>query len=148
MIKEAERYDKKVLTIDKPITAEVWEYLEEQVEQLVNSKVRTLKTLIIPNEKAPEGANSLNGASGGILLELLVSIGYANFTIQYVDLSTEPVCLRTVLSKQTWVRSPYPNIKNTLQLGVFLIMGRLVGFEPTHIGTTIRGLNRLTTDAI
>ncbi len=27
-------------------------------------------------------------------------------------------------------------------------MGRLVGFEPTHIGTTIRGLNRLTTDAI
>ena len=27
-------------------------------------------------------------------------------------------------------------------------MGRLMGFEPMHIGTTIRGLNRLTTDAI
>lgn len=27
-------------------------------------------------------------------------------------------------------------------------MGRVVGFEPTHIGTTIRGLNRLTTPAI
>ena len=27
-------------------------------------------------------------------------------------------------------------------------MGRQVGFEPTHIGTTIRGLNRLTTSAI
>lgn len=32
---------KKVLTLEKPITAEVWEYLEEQVEQLVYSKVRT-----------------------------------------------------------------------------------------------------------
>ena len=53
MIKEAERHDEKVLTIEKPITAEVCEYLEEQVEQLVNSKVRTLKTLIVPNEKAP-----------------------------------------------------------------------------------------------
>ena len=27
-------------------------------------------------------------------------------------------------------------------------MGRKMGFEPTHIGTTIRGLNRLTTSAI
>ncbi len=26
-------------------------------------------------------------------------------------------------------------------------MGRLMGFEPMHIGTTIRGLNRLTTGA-
>lgn len=29
-----------------------------------------------------------------------------------------------------------------------LKMGRLMGFEPMHIGTTIRGLNRLTTGAI
>ena len=57
---------KKVLTFEKPITAEVWEYLEEQVEQLVYSKVRTLKTLIVPNEKDPEGSNSLNGAPDGI----------------------------------------------------------------------------------
>ncbi len=27
-------------------------------------------------------------------------------------------------------------------------MGRVMGFEPMHIGTTIRGLNRLTTPAI
>ena len=29
-----------------------------------------------------------------------------------------------------------------------LKMGRIVGFEPTHIGTTIRGLNHLTISAI
>lgn len=66
MIKECERVDEKVRTLQKPISSEVWEYLEEQVEQLVNSKVRTLKTLIIPNKKAPEGANLLNGAPDGI----------------------------------------------------------------------------------
>ncbi len=60
---------KKVLTLEKPITAEVWEYLEEQVEQLVYSKVRTLKTLIVPNEKDPEGSNSLNGAPDGLNFE-------------------------------------------------------------------------------
>ena len=37
--------------------------------------------------------------------------------------------------------------KKTL-LRVLLYMGRLMGFEPMHIGTTIRGLNRLTTGAI
>lgn len=66
MIKEAERHDEKVRTLEKPITSQVWEYLEEQIEQLVNSKVRTLKTLIVPNEKAPEGAISENGAPDGI----------------------------------------------------------------------------------
>ena len=34
-------------------------------------KVRTLKTLIVPNEKAPEGAISVNGAGKGVLLEHL-----------------------------------------------------------------------------
>lgn len=29
-----------------------------------------------------------------------------------------------------------------------LFMGRMMGFEPTHKGTTILGLNRLTTSAI
>ena len=71
MIKEAEKHDEKVLTLEKPITAEVWEYLQEQVELLVNSKVRTLKTLIVPNEKGAEGSNSLNGASSGIVLNFL-----------------------------------------------------------------------------
>ena len=32
--------------------------------------------------------------------------------------------------------------------GAFLKMGRIVGFEPTHIGTTIRGLNHLTISAM
>lgn len=35
-----------------------------------------------------------------------------------------------------------------LQKEALLKMGRKMGFEPTHIGTTIRGLNRLTTSAI
>ena len=34
----------------------------------VDEKVRTLKTLIVPNEKDPEGSNSINGAGGGIVL--------------------------------------------------------------------------------
>ena len=32
--------------------------------------------------------------------------------------------------------------------GAFLKMGRIVGFEPTHIGTTIRGLDHLTISAM
>ena len=40
MIKEAERHDEKVRTLEKPVTSQVWEYLEEQIELLVNSKVR------------------------------------------------------------------------------------------------------------
>ena len=30
--------------------------------EIVQTCVRTLKTLIVPNEKDPEGSNSLNGA--------------------------------------------------------------------------------------
>ncbi len=30
---------------------------------------------------------------------------------------------------------------------IIIVMGRTVGFEPTHIGTTIRGLNRLAMPA-
>lgn len=65
MIKESESANGKVRTLEKPISSEVWEYLEEQIEQLVNSKVRTLKTLIIPNEKDLEGSKSINGAGSG-----------------------------------------------------------------------------------
>ena len=57
-----ENEDGNVLTLKKPLNTEVLEYLNEQVEECINSKVRTLKTLIIPNKKAPEGANSKNGA--------------------------------------------------------------------------------------
>ena len=66
-----ESYDENVRTRENTINSEVWEYLCEQVEQLVNSNVRPLKTLIIPNKKAPEGANSINGAGKGVLLEHL-----------------------------------------------------------------------------
>ena len=59
----------KVRTLQKPISSEVWEYLEEQVEELVNSKVRTLKTLIVSNKKAPEGAEFKNGALNGLISE-------------------------------------------------------------------------------
>ena len=64
--------NEKVRTIEKPISSEVWEYLEEQVEHLVNSKVRTLKTLIIPNEKDPEGSISKNGAPNGLLIDPII----------------------------------------------------------------------------
>jgi len=36
---------------------------------MLSPKVRTLETRIIPNKKASEGANSLNGASNGTELE-------------------------------------------------------------------------------
>ena len=39
-------------------------------------------------------------------------------------------------------------IKEMITEVIISFMGRVVGFEPTHIGTTIRGLNRLTTSAI
>lgn len=61
-----ENKDEKVLTLKKPLNTEVLEYLNEQVEECVNSKVRTLKTLVVPNKKAPEGANLINGADDGI----------------------------------------------------------------------------------
>ena len=34
--------------------------------EIVQTCVRTLKTIIVPNEKDPEGSNSLNGAPDGI----------------------------------------------------------------------------------
>ena len=50
----------------KPTNSEILEYLSNFIKITVNSKVRTVETRIIPNKKAPEGANSLNGAGGGI----------------------------------------------------------------------------------
>ena len=80
-----ERYDENVRTRENTINSEVWEYLCEQVEQLVNSNVRTLKTLIIPNKKAPEGAIFKNGASNGIGLEPYC-IEFAELTIHNTEL--------------------------------------------------------------
>lgn len=75
----SENESDKVRTLKKPLNREVLEYLNEQVDKTVNSKVRTLETLIIPNEKAPEGANSLNGASNGTELE--------NYCVRFAKLS-------------------------------------------------------------
>ncbi len=61
-----ENESEKVRTLKKPLNREVLEYLNEQIALIVNSKVRTLETRIIPNKKAPEGANFDNGAPDGI----------------------------------------------------------------------------------
>ena len=37
-----------------------------RIKESYDENVRTLKTLVIPNKKAPEGANSNNGADSGI----------------------------------------------------------------------------------
>ena len=50
-------------------------------------KVRTLKTIIVPNKKAPEGAISENGAEYGSLLELF------NKTLQPVLSSPQIILL-------------------------------------------------------
>lgn len=61
-----ENENEKVRTLKKPLNREVLEYLNEQVTLMVNSKVRTLETCIIPNKKASEEAILLNGAPDGI----------------------------------------------------------------------------------
>ena len=40
-----------------------------RIKESYDENVRTLKTLVIPNKKAPEGANSNHGASNGIRFE-------------------------------------------------------------------------------
>lgn len=52
--------------IQKPLNKELLEYLNEQVSSVINAKVRTLETRIIPNKKDPEGSNLINGAPDGI----------------------------------------------------------------------------------
>ena len=47
-----------------------------------------------------------------------------------------------------WGSHSYYQIKKTSTKVKVFFMGRIVGFEPTHIGTTIRGLNRLTISAM
>lgn len=53
-------------TREKPSNSEIAEILTENISESLKIKGRTLKTLIVPNEKDPEGSNSLNGAGGGI----------------------------------------------------------------------------------
>ena len=68
-IKNSEKYSElidNVRTLKNSENSEVLEYLTNRLTLAINSKVRTLKTLIIPNKKAPEGANFINGADSGI----------------------------------------------------------------------------------
>lgn len=44
MIKECESTDEKVRTLEKPVTSEVWEYLEEQVYK--NSRFEYFEHLV------------------------------------------------------------------------------------------------------
>ena len=68
LLKETENITEhsNVRTLKKPLNKELLEYLNEQVSSVINAKVRTLETRIIPNKKDPEGANLLNGADSGI----------------------------------------------------------------------------------
>ena len=50
--------------------SEIAEILTKNISDSLKIKGRTLKTLIVPNKKAPEGANSLNGASDKGIIEL------------------------------------------------------------------------------
>ena len=52
-----------------------------------NYNIRTLKALIVSNEKDPEGSNSINGAGSGSLLELF------NKTLQPVLSSPQIILL-------------------------------------------------------
>ena len=55
----------KVRKAKKSNIIELLDYLNNVIEIAVNRKVRTLETRIIPNKKAPEGANFVNGADSG-----------------------------------------------------------------------------------
>ena len=57
--------------------------------------------------------------------------------------------LRKILRTHINGFSPsHTQIKKMITNVIIFFMGRVVGFEPTHNGTTIRGLNHLTTPAI
>ncbi len=49
-------------TLTSSANSELTEYLISQINLGVNSKVRSLKTSIIPNKKDPEGSILINGA--------------------------------------------------------------------------------------
>ena len=61
-----EYYDGELTIRLKPIFETLRQLKNSNVIELNALKGRTLKTLIVPNEKAPEGANFENGASSGI----------------------------------------------------------------------------------
>ena len=59
-----------------------------------------------------------------------------------------PLELHKMLTHFSRFSPSHTQIKKVLAKAKTFFMGRVVGFEPTHNGTTIRGLNHLTTPAI
>ena len=55
-------------TREKLSNSEIAGILTQNITESLKIKGRTLKTLIVPNEKDPEGSNSINGADDGIVL--------------------------------------------------------------------------------
>ena len=53
-------------TREKLSNSEIAGILTQNITESLKIKGRTLKTLIIPNKKDPEGSNLLNGADSGI----------------------------------------------------------------------------------
>lgn len=53
-------------TRQKPSNSDIADILTKNISDSLKIKGRTLETRIIPNKKAPEGANLLNGAPDGI----------------------------------------------------------------------------------
>ena len=66
---------------------------------------------------------------------------FALFVVGFSPTYNAPHCSGFPFQTQHKIKSPV-----TYVTGLF--MGRMMGFEPTHKGTTILGLNRLTTSAI
>ena len=54
-----------VRTLENPTDSDVCDFLASEITHWAQKSVRTLKTLIISNKKAPEGADFKNGAGDG-----------------------------------------------------------------------------------
>ena len=65
-IDSIEYYDGELIVKLKPIFDSLRQLKNANILELNSVKGRTLKTLIIPNKKDPEGSNSINGADSGI----------------------------------------------------------------------------------
>lgn len=62
-------FNKNVRTLENIENSRASDVFSKNISDMVNLKVRTLKTLVIPNKKDPEGSNSLSGAGDGLQLE-------------------------------------------------------------------------------
>ena len=65
----------------------MWHFQPNVLKKVQDEKVRTLKTLIVPNEKDPNRVFLKNGARNGLLLEPLKAFLHAvkNEKYQYIE---------------------------------------------------------------